>query len=260
MFPKGADADSPVIQSQLAAGRYAVNITTDPNFPDRTLYLPTGVPAGERIPILAWQNGMCYLYGRMYQAFLSEIAAHGYLVIAPGPPNNMTGRSNAGWQTASIAQAKQWDRAPFTVAADKVAVAGHSCGGGETTRNLAADTAGVIRTGILMNSPGGSSAFSRVSAPMLWVHGGKVDTEAAMDANFAWVQQNRPDLAVVEVGLQTGHLGSFWSARGGIYAETVVHWLDWLLKDDTAAGAWFTGGVQSAAAQRGWKFQANAIA
>lgn len=268
-YPKGPDSDSQVLISQLPAGRYKVSITTNAHFPNRTLYLPTNVSPRTTIPILAWENGSCYVYGRMYEAFLSEIASHGYLVVAPGPPNSLIGQHTADWQTKSIALAKSWRRgAPFAIDADMVAVAGHSCGGGETMRNLAADPENIITTGIILNAAGGSPAavLGKVTAPMLWVNGGKNDlnVEAAMDANLAWVKRNRPTLPVFEVGLQTGHLGSFWSPRGGIYAETVVRWLDWHLKEDWRAEAWFSGGegaqdLESPAAQRGWKVQTNAI-
>jgi len=206
----------------------------------------------------------------MYQQFLQDVASHGYLVITPGQPSSLSKTSsNAQWQLDSITQARAWAGiqgpengllTPFTIDTSKAAIGGHSCGGSETVRNLAvADDEG-ITTGIVMNSAGSSAAFVDVNVPMLWIHGGQTDVEDAQDRNFDFVASERPDLPVVELGLQTGHLGSFWSPRGGIYAESVRRWLDFQLKGNQEEKAWFLGGNSSAAFKRGWSsVQTNAL-
>jgi hypothetical protein len=259
-FKPGVDANSPKLASQLPPGKYAVGLIQDKAFPNRTLYVPQSVPAGVKVPIFAWENGICYKYGRMYQGFLQEIASHGYLIVVPGPPNELVkGMTNADWQLDSIAMARGWASAPFTINREKVAIGGHSCGGGETIRNLARVDAGQVTTGIIMNSAGSSETFDDVNVPMLWVHGGQTDTEDRAEANFDYVVENRPELPVALVGLQTGHLGSYWWPRGGIYAETVVHWLNGQLKDEAKEKAWFIGGNSSAAATRGWTVETSNI-
>jgi len=270
MFPPGPDAFSPVLLPKEAPGPYKVDVIMHPVFPNRTLYVPLGVPAGKKVPIFAWENGICYRYGRMYQGFLNEIASHGYLVITPGEPNTLAkGMTTAEWQIESIRQARSWTAPgmatwagpPFSLDGTKVAIGGHSCGGSETLRNLAdPDVAEEITTGIIMNSAGSSASFDDVTIPTLWIHGGQTDVEDAQDSNFDYVASSRPELPVVELGLQTGHLGSFWSPRGGIYAETVRRWLAYQLKNSKEDKDWFIGGNSSAAAKRGWSsIQTNAF-
>jgi len=259
-FKPGVDVNSPKLSIQIPPGKYAVGLIEDKAFPNRTLYVPQAVPAGVKVPIFAWENGICYKYGRMYQGFLQEIASHGYLVVVPGPPNALAkGMTTADWQLDSIAQARGWASAPFTIDREKVAIGGHSCGGGETIRNLARVDPGQVTTGLVMNSAGRSTQFDDVNVPMLWVHGGQTDTEDAASANFDYIIENRPELPVALVGFQTGHLGSYWRPRGGLYAETVVHWLNGQLKDDVNEKAWFVGGNYSAAAKRGWTIDTNAL-
>jgi hypothetical protein len=58
---------------------------------------------------------------------------------------------------------------------------------------------------------------------------------------------------------ETGHLGSFYTPRGGIYAETSLHWLNWLLKDQAEEKKFFMGGDDSPATKRGWRTQSQGL-
>lgn len=259
IFPPGPDANSTLLTIQSPPGPYNVTIREDPNFPNRTIYVPTAI--NTPVPILAWENGICYKYGRMYSAFLTEIASQGYLVVAPGAPNildkNMT---TAKWQTESIDYALNWKEAPFVVNKEAIAVGGHSCGGMESLRNLANDSNKLIKTGLILNSGGKSEVYNNITAPLLFIHGGDKDIAKVADGNFKYITENLPKLVAFKAVLETGHLGSYWSRpRGGIYAETSVRWLDWQLKGDKEAGKWFEGGVQCGAAKRGWKVESHGI-
>jgi len=258
-FPPGPDAKSPLLKITTPPGPYKVSIREDAHFPNRTLYIPEN--ANETLPVFAWENGICYKYGRMYAGYLTEIAAKGYFVIAPGKPTILDkGMTNADWQMQSIEMARSFQPTGFKINARKVGVAGHSCGGSETLRNLASDDEDRITTGIILNSGGASTQYDEVKAPILLIHGGQKDVGRVADSNFEYIQENRQDLPVFKAVLETGHLGSFFSQpRGGIYAETTVRWLDWQLKGRPMAAAWFKGGAQSEAAKRGWKTESNAI-
>jgi len=257
-FPPGTEVNSTKLAIQGKVGAYSVGIIEDAAFPNRTVYVPQNVPNGTRVPIFAWQNGSCRLYGRMYQAFLHEIASHGFLVIANGPRDALDpGRSTADRQIDSVKYARKWANAPFTVDKDKIAFGGHSCGGGETSRNLAQLNRGQVTTGLIFNSVGQNEDLRRTNVPLLLVHGGKTDTEARATEAFNYVQRANSDLPIALVGLQTGHLGSFWWPRGGIYAETAVKWLNGYLKNNRTDKAFFEGGRRSPAATRGWAISSN---
>jgi hypothetical protein len=259
-FPPGKDSNSTVLNITIPPGPYTVQVIEDPSFPNRTIYVPQAVPSNVTIPIVAWENGMCYKYGRMYSVFLTEIASQGYFVIAPGQPYVQASGTTRIWQMESIDWASNWKNAPFTVDKTKIAVAGHSCGGGETAANLALDTNHRLTTGLIMNS--GSAQpdnLVKITAPILWVNGGAPDNEARSESNYNLIVKTNPTVPIFKAVLDTGHLGSYWSPRGGIYAETAVRWLDWHLKGKAEAKKWFVGGDKSPGALRGWRVASNAI-
>lgn len=66
-------------------GRFAVVVEHDPGLPMHTIYRPRDL-ANTRHPVLIWGEGGCAKNGLMFTEFLSEIASHGFVVIADGPP------------------------------------------------------------------------------------------------------------------------------------------------------------------------------
>jgi hypothetical protein len=202
MFPKGKDWDSPILNITIPPGPYKVSINASSAFPDRTIYYPLNT-GGQKIPVLAWENGMCYRYGLMYYDFLNELASHGYFIIVPGEPTKVAfPQTKKAWQTASIEMAKKWkDSAPFIIDTSKIAVGGHSCGGIESIANLAADTNNQITTAILLNTGGRAEPDElNFRVPTLWIGGGPLDIAyKATQASFAWLKKNKPELSTWKV-------------------------------------------------------------
>jgi len=266
-FPPGKDSFSPVINITIPRGPYTVRVESNAAFqPNRTIYLPVGVPAGVSVPIFSWGNGMCAAVGLMYKEFLTEIASHGYFVIAHGAINqtyNTKGGNPsypASWQVESVDMAAKWKDSPIKLDLTNVALGGHSCGGGQSAANIAKDGGKRFKTGLILNSAstnGDDMAKSKV--PLLFINGGQPDNPQAADQKYATVIKGNPTLPIFKAVLETGHLGSYWSPRGGIHAETVVHWLDWHLKGNETSNSWFIGEDQSPAALRGWKVQSRNI-
>jgi pimeloyl-ACP methyl ester carboxylesterase len=192
----------------------------------------------------------------MYAAFLSEIASHGYLVIAPGAPYNRTkGYTNSTFMAKTLDLAQEWDTDDVDVRIDSrsIALAGHSCGGMSTISLASRDPR--VTTALVLNSATGKrEQLDTITAPSLWIHGGAMDRDvvAVAEKNFAYLKANRTDVAAFKAVMQTGHLGTFWQPRGGLYAETVVHWLNWQLKGEDAGEAFFQGGKASGASKRGF--------
>ena len=122
-------------------------------------------------------------------------------------------------------------------------------------------TAPKIKTALLLNTGGSEAQIKKIKAPLLIIHGGEEDVAVpAADENFQVIVDDMPELQAFKAVLETGHLGSFWSVpRGGIYAETALHWLDWHLKGQAKDKEWFEGEDDSPAAKRGWKVASNAI-
>jgi hypothetical protein len=202
IFPKGKDSNSPILNITIPPGPYKVSINDSAAFPDRTIYYPLNT-GSDKIPILAWSNGMCYRYGLMYYEFLNELASHGYFIIAPGETRKVTfPATNKTYQATSIEMAKKWKAsAPFNMDSSKISVGGTSCGGLESIANLAGDSKKQLTTGILFNTGGlAEPAALDFKVPSLWIGGGPMDIAfKSTQSNFAWLKKNKPELPTWKV-------------------------------------------------------------
>src|SRR5262249_51134821 len=73
---------------QEGTGAFPATMEQDPGLPTHTVYRPKDLSKlqGQKLPIIAWGNGACVNNGTSYRNFLTEIASHGFLAIAIGPP------------------------------------------------------------------------------------------------------------------------------------------------------------------------------
>jgi len=80
--PKVLPATTP-----LGTGPFKVIMEVDPTLAKHTVYRPNDISGvrSAKLPIMAWGNGACAADGNAFRLFLTEIASHGYLVIANGP-------------------------------------------------------------------------------------------------------------------------------------------------------------------------------
>jgi hypothetical protein len=71
----------------LGTGPFKAIMEVDPTLAKHTVYRPNdmSVVASAKLPIMAWGNGACSADGNSFRLFLTEIASHGYLIIANGP-------------------------------------------------------------------------------------------------------------------------------------------------------------------------------
>ena len=83
---------------QEGTGPYPAMMEQDLGLPTHTIYRPKDLAAlrGQKLPIIAWGEGGCANNGSFYKNFLSEIASHGYLAIATGPPRAPRPAGEAG--------------------------------------------------------------------------------------------------------------------------------------------------------------------
>lgn len=81
--PKGMVTDN-----SGGSGRYNAHYVTDATLPQHTIYAPKEPPpADAKMPVIVWGNGGCMNNGASFSNFLTEIASHGYLVLANGAPS-----------------------------------------------------------------------------------------------------------------------------------------------------------------------------
>lgn len=243
--------------SAPVTGPYPVTVETDAMLPTHTIYRPSNLTAlgpNFKLPIVAWANGACNNFSRNYAPFLSEIASHGFLVIAIGPIDG-TGNDTKPSQLVDAidwAIAQNGRRAsPYNgkVATTKVAVMGHSCGGLEALE-VAVDprvtTAVLFNSGVLNSSAGApampvhvtKATLDQLHAPIAYFIGGKGDVAYPNAADdFAHITRVPALLANIDVG----HNATYDQPSGGVMGTAGVAWLKWQLKGDTTAQKMFTG-------------------
>ncbi|HWR14928.1 MAG TPA: hypothetical protein VN577_08870 [Terriglobales bacterium] len=168
-------------------GPYKVVMEEDHSLPGFTVYHPENVSAvKEKLPILAWGNGACLNAGNSTEPYLSEIASHGYLVVAigpidpnfttllakmreaqakgekPGPPAGepppMNPITRKPTKSSQLNEAIDWaikqnstSGSPYKnkIATDEIGVSGTSCGGLQAIE-AAADPR--VKTALLLNT------------------------------------------------------------------------------------------------------------
>jgi hypothetical protein len=165
--PKGKLTDEE--WANPGTGPYPAQWSTDPTLPQKTIYAPKiPPPANIKLPVIVWGEGGCYQTGIFYAPFLLEIASHGYIIIANGPPSGRSPTTVAELQKLTqTPQSKISDlfnsinwvlkakASRFgTIDTSKIAAAGQSCGGSEALS--AAYRNDNIKLTILINSGTGS--------------------------------------------------------------------------------------------------------
>jgi dienelactone hydrolase len=77
----------PPASTPLGTGPFKAVMEVDPTLAKHTVYRPNDMKAvgSASLPIMVWGNGACAADGNAFRLYLTEIASHGYLVIANGP-------------------------------------------------------------------------------------------------------------------------------------------------------------------------------
>jgi hypothetical protein len=194
----GAEAGERTVEDG-GTGAYKAVAVSNSSIATHTIYRPKDLSAfgdREKLPILAWGNGGCSNSNAAHQNYLSEIASHGYFIVAIGPMQAGGGRGARGGPGAggadagaapaapvpsggTLLEAINWATAQNTnsqspyyrkLDTSKVAVAGHSCGGLqalEVSPDPRVKTTLVVDSGILNdpNQAPGAAGAPRGGAP-----------------------------------------------------------------------------------------------
>lgn len=242
-------------------GEYKAVMYTDATLPSHTIFRPENLePFGEqnKLPVIAWGNGACASSPWEHINFLSEVASHGFLVIAIGTMPEEGERSRERTTASQLIEAIEWALAgnanPSTifhgkVDADKIAVSGMSCGGLqalEVAPDPRVTTAVICNSGVLERSGGGMPGMPSVTkdhlgklhSPTLYLLGGETDIayNNGMD-DFKRINH----VPVFVANMDVGHGGTYREPHGGEFAKVATAWYKWQLKGDTEAGKFFTG-------------------
>ena len=276
LAPAGANAATPA----RGTGPYRVVMKADPGLAHHTIYMPANLSAlhGAKLPLFVWANGGCENVGNRYRYFLSNIASHGYLVIAigdigrasvesgkiwpkepvlpPTPPDiHAAAPSYPGDMTRAIDWAIERNNTagnPLSGRLDtsKIAVSGHSCGGLQALTLASTDAR--ITTTLMMDSgvwgmgPGGLPGAPDVTKNTLRnIHGSIAYINGEFDVALPNAKDDFGRLqgtpVILAIRKSVAHSGTFWLTNGGAWGTVATAWLDWQLKGDTRAAHWFVG-------------------
>ena len=262
-------------------GPYKALMASDSKLPMHTVFRPNDLNAfggKNKLPIIAWGNGACANSPWEHVNFLSEIASHGFLVIAIGPMPAEGQRGGAGGTTKSamMMDAINWAIAQNSdkssqyynkLDVSKIAVAGMSCGGLQTLE-VAPDsriaTAMICNSGILSDPASGMGGMpnltkgqlEKLHKPVIYILGGTQDIayNNGMD-DFHRIN----NLPVFAANLDVGHGGTYSRPHGGEFSKVATAWFQWQLKGDKQAAAMFQGDPCGVAKMPGWKVEKKNI-
>jgi dienelactone hydrolase len=270
---------------QEGTGPFPAILEQDPSLPTHTVYRPQDLSKVKgKLPIIAWGNGGCANNGLSHRNFLMEIASHGYLAIAIGPPIAPTAQGKgapkgegkqaaAGPATKSsqLIDAINWALAengrkgsPYNgkLDASKIAVMGMSCGGIQSYA-VATDPrvklVGIFNSGILPAPSGpGTPAMEdvrkdqldKLHSPILYVTGDKTDIayENGMD-DFKRITKV-PAIHTYKDGVSHG--GTYSQPNGGDFARVAVAMVNWQLKGEKNESKMFLGASCGLCQEAGW--------
>jgi dienelactone hydrolase len=243
-------------------------VYSDQSLPTHTIYRPQDLRG--RYPVVLWGNGSCVDSNFGYREFLAEIASHGFIVIAIGPyrdspaPRESRPADPGEWPPFETHYSQMFDALDWItaengrqasafydkVAADRVAVMGHSCGGLQTIK---ASVDPRITTALVLNSgmmPDGDqymvrhelkrSILDEMHAPIAYFIGGESDIAYA-NAEVDWGELRELDIVAVNANMDVGHGATYNQRNGGPFASGPLAWLQWQLRDEPAARAMFVG-------------------
>jgi dienelactone hydrolase len=256
-------------------GRYKAAMIQESSLPTHTVFRPENLqPFGtkNKLPLIAWGNGACANSPWEHVNFLSEVASHGFLVVAIGPMPQ-EGEKGGGRSTSSqMTDAINWaiaqnsdSKSPLFNKIDitKIAVSGMSCGGLqtlETAPDPRVTTTVVCNSGIFIN-PGTAmpgmpaltkNLLTKLHTPTLYILGGEKDIayQNGMD-DYRLINH----VPVFVANLDVGHGGTYGMPHGGEFAKVATSWYQWQLKGDQEAGKLFTGNPPGLAANPKWRVE-----
>ncbi|KAI8182177.1 hypothetical protein K4K51_001208 [Colletotrichum sp. SAR 10_75] len=231
--------------------------------------LESAVGSNLKLPVIVW-------VGLTFRGFLGEVASHGALAIATGPayvdpetyvePPSDPSVNASGQNPAALTAAIDWVHANAGkgdwkhIDASRIGVWGQSCGGlesyGAGLNDSRVSHIGIFNSGLL-NETSSKEIAGSLKKPVFYTLGGPTDIAytnvGCLDNGFMGIRmltshQGERDYADVPAGTPAwkgnhdlGHSAAFDAPNGGIPAMVGTQILQWMLRGNESAKAWFTG-------------------
>jgi len=286
--PDNGTNDKP---DNIGSGAYPAMKEEVGALPRHVIYRPRDLAAlgTQKLGVVAWGNGGCSDDGASSRFHLLELASHRYLVIAngniysgpgaaarpeaaPAQPGQMVTRTTS----TQLIEAIDWALAENTRAdspyfgridEEQIALSGFSCGGVQALRHAGdprVDTLVLMNTGIFNDAPANpmpemditKDALATIHTPTIYILGGESDIAYAngMD-DFQRINH----VPVAVANLPVGHGGTYHLENGGSAAQVAVNWLQWQLRGDAAARAWFVGDACTLCTDAEWTLESKGL-
>ena len=264
----------PRVVEDGGTGAYKAIMYTDGSLQTHTIFRPNELSVfGEnnKLPIIAWGNGACANSPWEHINFLSEVASHGFIVIAIGPMPEEGERGGGRSSASQLLDAVDWAIAQNSdptsplynkIDITEIAVSGMSCGGLQTLE-VAPDprvtTSVICNSGIIGGGGGmpGMPALTKdhldkLHTPTLYLLGGETDIayNNGMD-DFKRINH----VPVFMANMDVGHGGTYRQPHGGEFAVVATAWYKWQLKGDQEAGKLFSGNPSGLSSSPVWSVE-----
>jgi hypothetical protein len=233
------------------SGPHGVIVETNcsPGIDKGTIYRPADLKGKEKFPIFVWGEGGCSQNGLSNSAAMSEIASHGYFVIADGTPGGRgniamgngdmspMGKQLIGYIDWAVAENEKPSSAYYhTLDTKKISTNGFSCGGLMaigTVSDSRITTWGVTSSGMARVN---DDFYKLVRTPVLFIEGGSGDVAYA-GGQKGFENISKLKVPVMWFSKELGHGGDLARPNGGDFTKILLAWLNWQLKgDETATG------------------------
>lgn len=232
------------------SGRFKSIAVREKSLPEFVVYRPLNMNAAmgrerKKLPVLVFCNGGCMDTSIGYENMLTDIASYGYMVVAIGELQMFAQHEkDQHTPSSSVLVALDWicrvandPKSPYynRIDVDKIAAAGHSCGGAQVLAN-AFDPR--LKTYLILNAGMGrmtmadanAKSLKKLHGPILYLVGGTSDV-AWQNAQMDYDAIKKVPVALAD-NTQSGHGGTYEQPNGGANARMVRAWLDWQLKGE----------------------------
>ncbi len=229
------------------SGQYKAMAATEKSLPDFVVYRPENIKKAVKkegkLPVMVWANGGCMNSSIHHERLLTEVASHGYIIVAIGTLQmTVEERRHEHTPDDELLKALNWiSEQAKTKGTDfyknvdlkKIAAGGQSCGGAQVFR-VADDSR--IKTYLIVNSGMGdmtmagasSKSLENLHGDIIYIIGGESDVAY----KNALIDYERIEKVPVSFANHktAGHGGTFAQEFGGSFAKMALDWLDWQFK------------------------------